>query len=53
MECHELRVGVQSDDGTLTEDSNTRGWYQNEEKAWNKIGLTVNVNGEQLKNWVE
>ena len=46
VECHELSVGVQSDDGTLPEESYVRKWCQNEEKAWNKIGLTVNINGE-------
>lgn len=53
LECQELSVGVQSDDGTLPEDSHIRRWCNNEEAAWNKIGLTVNLTGEEVKRWME
>ena len=53
VECHELSVDTQSDDGTLAADSHIRQWCEMEEEAWNKIGLTVKLTGEQIKSWME
>ena len=53
VECQELSVGVKSDDNTLSEGSHIRKWCDNEEAAWNKIGLSVNLTGEQVKGWME
>ncbi|KAI4148838.1 MAG: hypothetical protein L6R39_002668, partial [Caloplaca ligustica] len=53
IECQELSVGVRSDDDTLPQDSHVRQWCDNEEAAWNAIGLSVNLTGEQLKDWME
>lgn len=53
VELQELSVNVTSDDGSLAEDSNLREWYKNEEKAWNKIGLSVSLTGEEIKTWLE
>ncbi|KAL8870770.1 MAG: hypothetical protein Q9174_003260 [Haloplaca sp. 1 TL-2023] len=53
LECQELSVGVHSDDATLLDDSHIRTWCDNEEEAWNKIGLSVNLTGEQIRAWME
>ncbi|KAI4241972.1 MAG: hypothetical protein LQ352_007333 [Teloschistes flavicans] len=53
MECQELSVAVHSDDGTLSEDSYVRRWCNNEEAAWNKIGLSVNLEGKELQTRME
>lgn len=53
VELQELSVNVQSDDGSLAEDSYFRRWYKNEEAAWNKMGLSVTLNGEEMKGWLE
>lgn len=53
LECQELSVGVLSDDGSLPDDSHVRRWCRNEDAAWNKIGLTVNLTGQEVKTWME
>ena len=53
VECQELSVDVQSDDGSLAKDSYIRGWADKEDDAWRKIGLTVNITGQDLESWMK
>ncbi|KAL8951247.1 MAG: hypothetical protein Q9222_002775 [Ikaeria aurantiellina] len=53
VECQELSVAVKSDDDTLPDGSHIHTWCNNEEEAWNKIGLSVNLTGDQLKAWMD
>ena len=49
MECQELVVEAQSDDGSLPEDSYIREWCTNQEAAAQKAGLTLKVSGGFLR----
>lgn len=53
MECQEPSVAVKSDDDTLPEGSHILRWCGNEEAAWNQLGPSMDVKGEQIKSWME